>query len=67
MPASILPMNSSTGGNPTSPPSFKGLCRSFSADPNIPLPVYIRRYHSEAYKSISEALAIDEEDGRNRR
>ena len=67
MPASVVPMTSSTSGSPVRPPA-KGFCRlgrSFSDDPNIPLPVHLRRYHSEAYKHISEALTIDEEGGKS--
>lgn len=63
MPASVVPMTSSTGGSPARPPSRR-LTRSYSADPDIPISVIlVRQYHAEAYKHISEALKIDEECG----
>lgn len=61
MPA-FIPMSSSPGGDPRLSP-FKGFARSYSADPNIPLPVYLRQYHKDAYNHISKALSIDEEGG----
>ena len=66
MPAFVVLMTSSRSRSPVRLP-FKGFGRSYSADPNIPLPVYLRRYHSEAYKHISEALTIDEEGGKSSR
>ena len=62
MPA-FIPMSSSTGGDPRLSP-FKGFARSYSADPNIPLPAYLRQYHKDAYNHISKALSIDEEGGK---
>ena len=47
-------------------PPVKRFSRSLSADPDVPIPVLcVRRYHTNAYEYISEALKIEELGGKS--
>ncbi len=62
-----IKMSSSPGSVPKRTPMVKRFSRSLSADPDIPIPVLcVRKYHTNAYEYISEALRIEELGGKLR-